>query len=84
MGLTGKGLGVFMGTIFQNQKQASAMSNLFLIPLMMFGGIYTRFNSFPIYISWMQYISPFKYGFSAVIYSELEGVTFNAINSQGM
>ena len=59
------------------------MGSMLLIPLMMFGGLYSRFNTFPAYISWMQYISPFKYGFSAAMWNQLEGVTFLATTLDG-
>lgn len=67
-----------MGCIFQTPKQATAMAGVILLPLMMFGGLYSNFNSFPAYIGWLQYISPFKYGFQAVIYNQLNGVVWYA------
>lgn len=73
-----------MGTIFQTPKQATAMAGLILLPLMMFGGLYSRFNQFPAYIGWLQYISPFKYGFQSVIYNQLEGEVWLARNGAGM
>lgn len=76
MANTGKALGVLMGSIFQNPNQASAMAGVILLPLMMFGGLYAQFNKFPSYIGWMQYISPFKYGFQAAVYNQLNGVVW--------
>ena len=76
--LTAKGLGVMMGCIFQSPKQASAMAGIILLPLMMFGGLYSNFDQFPAYIGWLQYVSPFKYGFQAVIYNQLNGVVWFA------
>lgn len=73
-----------MGTIFQTPKQATGMAGLILLPLMMFGGLYSRFDHFPAYISWLQYISPFKYGFQAVIYNQLNGVVWQAQTKAGI
>jgi ATP-binding cassette subfamily G (WHITE) protein 1 len=67
-----------MGTIFQTPKQATAMAGMILLPLMMFGGLYSNMNSYPNYIGWLQYISPFKYGFQAVISNQLKGVVWLA------
>jgi hypothetical protein len=43
------------------------------MPLMVFGGLYSKLSTIPKWIAWMQWISPFKYGLQSLIYNQFEG-----------
>jgi ABC-type multidrug transport system permease subunit len=62
MSLVGNSIGFLTGSLFKDVKKASGLSPVLLLPLMMFSGMYNKLNSIPSWISWVQYISPFRYG----------------------
>jgi ABC-type multidrug transport system permease subunit len=62
-GLTGRALGIMMGAIFKDAAAATSVGNFLLIPLLMFSGVLSPLDSISPVVSWMQYISPFKYCF---------------------
>ncbi|EAR86576.2 ABC-2 family transporter protein (macronuclear) [Tetrahymena thermophila SB210] len=69
-GITGLGLGYLCGCIFQNAQVSIAVTPMLLIPFMLFGGYYKNQGDYASWIGWIQYLSPFKYSFSAVAQNE--------------
>ena len=47
---------------------------------MMFSGLYNKLNSIPSWISWLQYVSPFKYGLHMLLINEYKDATFTYNN----
>lgn len=76
LGTLANSIGMFLGTLFDKAEQASALSNLITLPLTMASGLYNKLNSIPVWISWLQYISPFKYGLHLMMLNELEDYTY--------
>lgn len=68
--LVGNSLGILTGSLFKDAKRASAMTPVLLLPLMMFSGLYNKLDSIPRWISWLQYISPFRYGLHGALLNE--------------
>lgn len=65
--LVGNGLGIMNGSLFSNIKTAAAMTPIMILPFMLFGGFYANLGTIPVWISWLQYVSLFKYFFGALI-----------------
>jgi ABC-type multidrug transport system permease subunit len=53
---------------------------MLLLPLMMFSGLYNKLNSIPDYVSWIQYISPFKYGLHMILESQYEDLKITFVD----
>jgi len=51
--LVGNSIGFFSGSLFQDPKKATSLAPMFLLPLMMFSGLYNKLNSIPTWISWL-------------------------------
>ncbi len=83
MGICGRGLGIFMGSIFKDMATATENGNFLMLPLLMFSGILSPLDSLSPYINWMQYVSPFKYGLEAVVTNQFSGIVFQAISIEG-
>jgi hypothetical protein len=47
-----------------------------LLPLLLFSGFFANSNTLPVYLSWIQYISPIKYGFVGLCENEFQGQNF--------
>ena len=71
--LVGNSLGLLTGALFKDAKRASALTPVLLLPLMMFSGLYNKLDSIPVWISWLQYISPFRYGLHSALLNEFNG-----------
>jgi ATP-binding cassette subfamily G (WHITE) protein 2 len=78
MHFTGNSLGIMIGCLFKDAQRTSAMAPAILLPLMMFSGLYSRLNTISIWVRWIQYISPFRYGLQALLYNEFKGVAYLA------
>ncbi len=68
--LVGNSLGILTGSLFKDAKRASALTPVFILPLMMFSGLYNKLNSIPKWIGWLQYLSPFRYGLHSSLLNE--------------
>ncbi|CAD8079189.1 unnamed protein product [Paramecium sonneborni] len=75
--LSGNGLGIFTGCLFKDAKQSASLGPILLIPLQVFSGQYANLASIPKFISWVQYISPFKYFLEGFGRTQLNDVTFH-------
>lgn len=76
MALVGNSIGFFTGALFQDVKKATSLAPVLLLPLMMFSGLYNRLSSIPVWISWMQYVSPFRYGLHMTLLNQYHDATF--------
>lgn len=63
VGLTGNSIGLMCGSAFSNPKVAMAMMPMFIMPFMLFGGFFSNRDNLWVGVSWIEYLSPFKYGF---------------------
>jgi ABC-type multidrug transport system permease subunit len=66
-------LGLFAGCAFTEAKVANAVAPLFVIPFFLLGGFFLNPESFPSYLNWLSYASPFKYTLEALVWNEFEG-----------
>lgn len=65
-------IGYFLSSIFENEASATAIAPLFIMPMMLFGGLFTNNEEAPGWLSWIQYISPIKYCSEALMWNELQ------------
>lgn len=63
---------------------AVSLLPLIMVPVLLFGGLMAKLTLIPKYISWVQYISPVRYGFSAIMLSQLEGKSFLVVTPVGV
>lgn len=70
LGFVGNSIGLMTGSLFKDAQRASAMAPALLLPLMTFSGLYNKLDDIPKWISWLQYISPFRYGLHALLLNE--------------
>ncbi len=58
----GNSCGFFCSTLFKTMDRVSSLSNMVMIPLLILGGLFNKLNSMPEWSSWLQYLTPFRYG----------------------
>ncbi|EGR30734.1 hypothetical protein IMG5_124460 [Ichthyophthirius multifiliis] len=80
LSLAGNGLGLMIGSIFTNNTVVTAISPMLLYSFALFAGFYINLSKMPSWISWIQYISPFRYSLNALMINQLNGLVFVEIN----
>ena len=62
--------GYLLSSLFESESAASSLAPVFVMPMMLFGGLFTNNNEAPEWLSWIQYISPIKYCAEGLTYTE--------------
>ena len=66
MVLIGNSIGFFIGALCPNERIAIAAMPAVILPSMLFAGFMNNVMSIPVWIRWIQYISPFRYSMEAM------------------
>jgi ABC-type multidrug transport system permease subunit len=61
----GMSLGLLVGSSVKDARNVSAVTPALVLPFVLFSGYFKNQGNLANWIGWIQYISPFKYGFSA-------------------
>lgn len=77
MNFSGMSLGLLVGSIVKDAKSVAVATIALVLPFMLFSGFFKNQNNLSKWIGWIQYISPFKYGFSAFTQNEVLHRTSN-------
>lgn len=67
--------GIFICCAIPNLSVALAVGPMMIMPLMIFSGFYVNLDSIGPWFSWIQYISPIKYSFTALMLNEFTGLS---------
>ena len=84
MAFNGNSLGIMTGCMFNDAKVSMAIMPLIIIPFMLFGGFYLNRDDYPVWLGWIEWISPFKYAVEALVHNEFDSYNKNVINYLGM
>jgi len=63
--MTGQAMGFFIGASFDDVQIGQAVATVVVLLLMLLGGFFAR--NIPIWLSWVGYLSPFKYASNAAL-----------------
>lgn len=72
----GNGLGFFCSTLFRDIDHVAPLTNIVMIPLLVLSGVFNRLGTMPEWTSWMQYVSPFRYGTHLLMENQFGDQTF--------
>ncbi|TPX35846.1 hypothetical protein SeLEV6574_g08132 [Synchytrium endobioticum] len=72
--VAGWALGILFACIFSSLPVALAAAPVILMPLMLFSGLFANLDTIPVWLRWIQYISPMKYGFEGMVKNEYSGI----------
>ena len=70
MAIIGNSMGMFCGIFFADSQKVTTMVPMLMVPLMLFSGVFNNLNSIPKWISWFQYLTPYKYGVHSMLLNE--------------
>jgi ABC-type multidrug transport system permease subunit len=68
--LSAASMGYFISASFEDDVFAQSMAPLIVFPFILFGGLVSNNKSQLAWLSWIQYISPIKYGAEALLWNE--------------
>ena len=72
----GSWLGLFLSTLTKDEGAANVLATLFVLPGILFVGIFPRFANIASYLVWLKWTSFLRPAFQAVLVSEMDGLTF--------
>lgn len=64
---SGMSMGLLLGSLVKEARTVSSLSTVILLPFVLFSGFFKNQNNLANWVGWIQYISPFKYSFSAFV-----------------
>lgn len=67
----GMSLGLLIGSIVKDARSVSSVTPAIVLPFVLFSGFFKNQSNLSNWIGWIQYISPFKYGFSSFVSNEV-------------
>jgi ABC-type multidrug transport system permease subunit len=67
----GTSLGLFVGSIITDSKGISGAVTVMLLPFIVLAGFFKNPANMSHWFGWIQYISPFKYGFIGLLNNEV-------------
>ena len=70
LAICGHSIGMFCGILFADASKVTVMIPMMMVPLMLFSGVFNNLNDIPKWISWLQYLTPFKYGTHVLLLNE--------------
>ena len=72
LGFSATAFGSFISVFFDQAETAVEFSPVIMNPLGAFGGFMVNVGNIPLWIAWLQYMSPVRYGLEAFVYNEFE------------
>ncbi|KAI3630169.1 hypothetical protein MIR68_011604 [Amoeboaphelidium protococcarum] len=77
--LFGTVLGLALGAIFKSVDSATVLGPLVILPLVIMGGFFVNLIIVPVWLRWIQWISPLQYAFTGMARSQLIGNSINGV-----
>jgi len=74
----GNAVGLLAGCMFSDPRVAAGIAPMAIMPLMIFAGYYINSSQMPIWLAWIQYISPFFYCLQGTLQNEFNDSPFGS------
>eukprot|EP00742_Colponemidia_sp_Colp-10_P006531 GILJ01007000.1.p1 GENE.GILJ01007000.1~~GILJ01007000.1.p1 ORF type:complete len:695 (+),score=93.73 GILJ01007000.1:76-2160(+) len=72
----GSSVGFTLGCGIEDFDIALAAAPGVLVPMFLFAGFFVKLDNIPVFIRWLQWLSPMKYGLEAVFINEISDSTY--------
>jgi hypothetical protein len=73
---TAIGYGYMVSAACKNQVDSSLLSNVVTLPAIFFGGLFANSKTIVVGVGWIQYLSPIRFAFEALLTAEYENTVF--------
>ena len=64
--LAGSSLGLLIGSMFENTRIVTVVTPVVILPFILFSGLFKNRNELPVWLGWIEYLSPIKYSFTSM------------------
>jgi len=68
------GIGLLISSGAPNVTTATTIAPLFTMPIILFGGFISNTDSLPVWLGWIQWVSPVRFANEALSHSQLDGI----------
>ncbi|KAJ2877107.1 hypothetical protein FB639_003831, partial [Coemansia asiatica] len=75
LNLCGFSFGMFLGASFSSLSAILSVLPAIFLPFLLFGGLLVNTGNSTAWLRWLQWISPIKYGYTALMYNQFKGYT---------
>lgn len=72
----GNAVGILVAACVDEVAMALAILPVFILPVLLFSGLFVNSGNFPAWLGWLQWISPVRYAFSSMIVNQFTSYTF--------
>lgn len=79
--LSAEAFGLLFSAAFMDVKKATTSASVLFLGFMLLGGFYIKSSNIPIWIRWVQYISPVKYSYGLLLHIEFIGRHFSCASA---
>ncbi|KAJ1738565.1 hypothetical protein LPJ78_001945 [Coemansia sp. RSA 989] len=73
LNLCGFSFGLLLGSLFRDMSTILAALPAMFLPFLLFGGLLVNTGNSTVWLRWLQWISPIKYGYSAMMKNQFSG-----------
>ena len=77
LGISSASLGVLIGCLVPDVKQAAEMMPLLFVPQILFAGFFIRIELIPVFLRWAQYLCSLKYAMNLLVLLEFDPTNEN-------
>lgn len=74
--MTSESLGIIFSAAFMDFQMATTCATIVFLGFMLLGGFYIESSNIPVWIRWVQWISPVKYAYELLLKIEFNGRSF--------
>ena len=71
---TAMGIGLLVSAISPHVASATAIAPVFNMPMILFGGFISNLAATPVWLAWIQWVSPIRYGNECLAHSQFDDV----------
>ncbi|KAJ1961547.1 hypothetical protein GGI12_003187 [Dipsacomyces acuminosporus] len=77
--LCGFSAGILLGSSFSDLSTILAVVPAIFLPFLLFGGLLVNTGNSTVWLRWLQWLSPIKYGYSALAINQFKGYVVNGV-----
>jgi len=74
------GYSLIISASFSDKQLAVTLTPVLIIPFMLFAGFFVSTDNIPVFLKEFEYLSIFKYGYTALLVNQFESIQYNCEN----
>ncbi|KAJ2156679.1 hypothetical protein GGF46_005025 [Coemansia sp. RSA 552] len=79
LNMCGFSFGLLLGSLFRDMSTILAALPAMFLPFLLFGGLLVNTGNSTVWLRWLQWISPIKYGYTALMRNQFDGYVVDGV-----